>query len=167
MQDTGLSIAFWLLAIASVGSALAVVLLRNVFRAALLLISCFFAIAGLFVTLGADFLAMVQILVYVGAIAILLLLGIMLTKEAMRGSPFSRWQVGAGIASVLLLISMIWVFNQTDWPQTNAEVALEPTTAAIGLKLLDMDAGFVLPFEIASILLLAAVIGAIVLVKEK
>lgn len=167
MQDVGLSIAFWLLAIASVGSALAVVLLKNVFRAALLLISCFFAIAGLFVTLGADFLAMVQILVYVGAIAVLLLLAIMLTRETMTGSPFSRWRVGAGVVSVLLLIGMIWVFNQTAWPKADPDIPLQPTTAAIGIKLLDMDSGFVLPFEIASVLLLAAVIGAIVLVREK
>lgn len=167
MQDAGLSIAFWLLAAASVGSALAVVLLRNVFRAALLLVSCFFAIAGLFVTLGADFLAMVQILVYVGAIAVLLLLAIMLTREAMHGSPFSRWKVGAGVVSVLLLIGMIWVFNNTTWPKTDPNVQLQPTTAAIGIKLLDINEGFVLPFEIASVLLLAAVIGSIVLVREK
>lgn len=167
MADIGLTIAFWLLAISCVGSALAVVLLRNVFRAALLLIFCFFTVAGLFVTLGADFLAMAQILVYVGAISILLLLAIMLTREASRGSPFSRWRVGAGIVSVLLLIGMVWIFSHTTWPLAQEGVALKPTTEAIGIRLLSLDNGFVLPFEIASVLLLAAILGAIVLVKEK
>ena len=163
----GLTISFYLLAAAAVGSALAVVLMRNVFRAALLLISCFFAIAGLFVTLGADFLAMVQVLVYVGAIAVLLLLGIMLTREATTGSPFSRWKIGGAVVSVALLGLMIAVFRATPWKVAVPEVALKPTTAALGARLLDAQNGFVLPFEIASVLLLAAVLGAIVLVKEK
>ncbi|MBI4288596.1 MAG: NADH-quinone oxidoreductase subunit J [Chloroflexi bacterium] len=163
----GLAISFWLLAAAAVGSALAVVLLRNVFRAALLLISCFFAIAGLFVTLGADFLAMVQVLVYVGAIAVLLLLAIMLTREAATGSPFSRWRIGGAIASVALLAAMIAVFRATPWKVADQSVVLKPTTAELGARLLTPESGFVLPFEIASVLLLAAVLGAIVLVKEK
>lgn len=163
----GEAIAFWLLAAACVASALAVVLMRNVFRAALLLVSSFFAVAGLFATLGADFLAMVQVLVYVGAIAVLLLLGIMLTREATRGSPFSRLRVGAGVACVILLASMVVVFSRTRWPEGPPAAQLKPTTAELGMGLLSLDKGFVLPFEIASVLLLAAVLGAIVLVKEK
>ncbi len=66
----GLEIAFWVLAVVSVGAALAVVLIRDIFRAALSLVLCFLAVAGIYITLSADFLAAAQVLVYVGAISI-------------------------------------------------------------------------------------------------
>ena len=74
----GASVAFWVLASVAVLAALAVVLLRDVFRAALSLILCFLMVAGIYLTLSADFLAAVQILVYVGAISVLIILAIML-----------------------------------------------------------------------------------------
>jgi len=83
-------IAFWILALIMVGAALAVVLLRDVFRAALLLILCFFTIAGIYITLNADFLAAVQVLIYAGAIGILLIFAIMLTRNVKGGQSF--WQ---------------------------------------------------------------------------
>ena len=76
----GVDIAFWILAVVSVAAALMVVTLRNVFRAALALILCLVVVAGIYVTLSADFLAAVQILVYVGGISILVILAIMLTR---------------------------------------------------------------------------------------
>ncbi len=83
-------IIFWILAAVTVGAALAVVLLRDVFRAALCLVLLFFTIAGVYITLHADFLAVVQVLVYVGAISILIIVGIMLTREVWRGNPSGR-----------------------------------------------------------------------------
>jgi NADH-quinone oxidoreductase subunit J len=87
-------IVFWILAIITVAAALAVVFLRDVFRAALALILLFLLIAGIYVTLNADFLAVVQILVYVGAISILLLVGIMLTRDVHRGNPSANSSAG-------------------------------------------------------------------------
>ena len=82
----GLEIAFWVLAVVGVVAALAVVLLRDVFRVALSLILCFLVVAGIYVTLSADFLAAVQVLIYVGAISVLIILAIMVTREVQQGS---------------------------------------------------------------------------------
>jgi NADH-quinone oxidoreductase subunit J len=160
------SVIFWILAVVSVGAALGVVLLRNVFRAALFLVLCFLGVAGLFLTLGADFLAAVQVLIYVGAIAVLLLLAIMLTREQQRGSPFGRLRWPAAILGLALLAIMVLVVTNTPWSVVSL-AAPQPTTAAIAEGLFSLDRGWVLPFEIASLLLLAAVIGAIVIVREK
>ena len=160
------AIVFWILAIVGVGAALAVVLVSNVFRAALFLVLCFFIVAVLFATLGADYLAAVQVLVYVGAIAVLLLLAIMLTREHQRGSPFGRLRWPAAIVGALLLAIIVMAVTTTPWPV--AELAApKPTTEDIAKSLFSMDKGFVLPFEIASVLLLAAVIGAIAIVRER
>lgn len=163
---TGLTVSFWLLAAVSVVAALGVVLLRDVFRAALLLVLCFFTVAGLYITLSADFLAAVQVLIYVGAISVLLIFGIMLTRESRRGSPFSRLRLPALLLGLLLLAVFILVAVNTAWPVSDVPPAA-PTTAGIAQRLFDLDEGFVLPFEIASVLLLAAIIGAIVLVRER
>ena len=161
----GLEIAFWILAIVGVVAALAVVLLRDVFRAALCLILCFLAVAGLFVTLSADFLAAVQVLIYVGAIAILIILGIMLTREVQRGSPTNKLRIPAFIVAVLFLGAVAFAVTSTQW-QLAGIPPLEPTTSALGLRLFGED-GFILPLEIAAVLLLAAILGAIVIVREK
>lgn len=161
----GMSLAFWILAVASVGGALAVVLLRDVFRAALFLVLSFFAIAGLYITLNADFLAAVQVLIYVGAIAVLLIFALMLTREAPKGSPPGRLRLPALVIGLLLLVALVLTVVNTPW-QLAKEAPAADTTSKIALALFSTQ-GFVLPFEIASLLLLAAVIGAIVLVKDK
>ena len=161
----GLEIAFWILAIVGVVAALAVVLLRDVFRAALCLILCFLAVAGLFVTLSADFLAAVQVLIYVGAISILIILGIMLTREVQRGSPTNKLRIPAFIVAVLFLGVVVFAVTSTQW-QLAGIPPQEPTTSALGLRLFGED-GFILPLEIAPVLLLAAILGAIVIVREK
>ncbi|MDP6824754.1 MAG: NADH-quinone oxidoreductase subunit J, partial [Dehalococcoidales bacterium] len=88
-------IVFWTLSVVGIASAMAVVFLRDVFRAALSLILCFLVVAGIYVTLNADFLAAVQVLIYVGAISILIILAIMLTKEVQRGSLFGKFNMPA------------------------------------------------------------------------
>lgn len=158
-------IVFWLLAAISVGTALAVVLVRNVFRAALFLVLCFFAVAGLFITLQADFLAAAQVLIYVGAISILIIMAIMLTREFWRGSQASRLSVPALVIGLLLLALMVFVIANTSW-QVSTEPPKVPTTAAIGSQLFG-EGGFLLAVEIVAILLLAAVLGAIALIREK
>ena len=161
----GLDIAFWILAIISVVAALAVVSLRNIFRAALALVLCFLTVAGLYITLSADFLAVAQVLVYVGAISILIILGIMLTREIQHGSLTNKFRIPAFVIAILFLGAVAFaVFNST-W-QVSTAAPVEPTTTALAGKLFG-EGGFILTVEIAAILLLAAIIGAIVLVREK
>jgi len=161
----GASVAFWVLASIAVLAALSVVLVRDVFRAALSLILCFLMVAGLYITLSADFLAAVQILIYVGAISVLIILAIMLTREVQRGSPSNRFRLPAFFVAVLFFAGIAFAMLNTPW-QISSTPPLEPTTPAIA-GLLFGEGGFILPVEIAPVLLLAAIIGAIVLVREK
>lgn len=110
-------IAFWALSAAGVGGALGVVLVRDVFRAALLLVLVFMTVAGLFVLMSAEFLAVVQILIYVGAVAILIVFAIMLTREVQQGNLPNRLQLPAVILPVLLLAALTYVILDTDWNQ--------------------------------------------------
>jgi len=94
-------IGFWVLAVIGIAAALTVVLLRDVFRAALALVLCFLMVAGIYITLSADFLAAVQVLVYIGGISVLIILAIMLTRELQRGSPANKLVIPAFIVAVL------------------------------------------------------------------
>jgi len=158
-------IVFWLLAVLTVSAALAVVILRDVFRAALALVLLFLTIAVFYITLYADFLAVVQILIYVGAISILIIVAVMLTREVWHGSPSGKLRIPALVVSLLLLGTMVFTVTSTQW-ETSGEPPLQPTTAAIGTNLFSQG-GFILPVEISAILLLAAILGAIVLMREK
>jgi NADH-quinone oxidoreductase subunit J len=162
----GLDIAFWILAVVAVIAALGVVLLRNVFRAALSLVLCFIAVAGLYLTLSADFLAAVQILVYVGAISVLIMLAIMMTRDVQQGSSANKMKVPAFVVAAIFLAIMIYTMINTSWPIAG-EAPLSPTTAPLALKLFSREGGFILPVEIAAVLLLAAILGAIVIAREK
>ena len=160
-----LSIAFWILAVVSVGAALGVVLIRDIFRAALFLVLCFFTVAGVYITLNADFLAAVQVLIYVGAIAVLIIFAIMLTRETQRGSPSSRLRIPAFVIALVLLGAMVSSMLSFNWPPATGM----PEMTGIGAiaEALFGEGGFILAFEIAGILLLAAIIGAIVILGER
>jgi NADH-quinone oxidoreductase subunit J len=158
-------VAFWILAVVSVGAALGVVLLRDIFRAALFLILCFFTVAGIYVTLNADFLAAVQVLVYIGAVGILLIFAIMFTREVQRGNPSSRLRVPAAIMALVLLGAMISSIVSFGWPAAE-EMSEMTSVKEIGQQLFS-EHGYVLPVLIAGLMLLAAVIGAIVIMREK
>ncbi len=161
----GVDIAFWVLAIVGVVAALTVVLQRNVFRAALCLVLCFMTVAGIYITLSADFLGIVQILIYVGGISVLIILAIMLTREVQQGSPSNKLRIPAFIVAILFFGVVAFTLLNTSWQVSTAQ-PLAPTTSALASKLLG-NGGFILPLEIAAVLLLAAIIGAIVLVREK
>jgi NADH-quinone oxidoreductase subunit J len=161
----GLEIAFWILDAIIVAAAVAVVVLRNVFRAALALILCFLAVAGIYVTLSADFLAAVQILIYVGGISVLIILAIMLTRNVQQGSPSNKLRVPAFLIALIFLGIMTYALVNTAWPVSTVS-PVEPTTPAIASQLLG-EGGYILPLEIAGVLLLSAILGAIVLVREK
>jgi NADH-quinone oxidoreductase subunit J len=162
----GLVVAFWILAVVAVLAGLLVVTLKNVFRASLALILCFIAVAGIFVTLSADFLAAVQILVYVGAIGVVIILAIMLTRDVHKGSPSNKLKFPAFIVAVLFLAAVCYAMTATRWPVAGVPPPPQPTTLALGEKLFGAG-GFILPLEVAPVLLLAAILGAIVLVREK
>lgn len=170
-----MAIAFWILAVVAVGAALMVVWLRDIFRAALCLILCFLAIAGIYVTLNADFLAAAQVLVYVGAIAILILFAIMLTRQYQKGNPGSWTRVPAffvaGFLMLIMVASIVATAWGTGWPRFAAAPGAgqvpvgAPTTGAISRVL--FGDGYVILFEIAGVLLLAVVIGALVIARPK
>ncbi len=191
-------VVFWLLAVLVVGGALGVVLIPDLFRAALLLVLVFVGVAGFFVLMSAEFLAVVQVLIYAGAVSILIIFGIMLTRDVQRGNLPNRWQIPAVLFSSLLLASMVVVAVGTNWElfsevdQSRAEAVqtsgVRTLTSATDLAALEragisspeeqravQEAGladlligkFVLPFEGVSLLLLAAVIGALVLVRPR
>ena len=160
-----LDVAFWVLAVMSVGTALAVIFARDIFHAALFLILCFFAVAGIYVTLNADFLAAVQVLVYIGAVSVLLIFGIMLTREAKRGSPAGKLRIPALIVAFVLLGVMIGSILSFEWQPAAGMDEMVRTQDIAGL--LFSENGYVLTFEIAGLMLLAAIIGAIVLVRKE
>ena len=161
----GLDIAFWILAVVGVAAALTVVLQRDVFRAALCLVLCFLAVAGIYVTLSADFLAAAQVLIYVGAISVLIILAIMLTREVRQGSPSNKLRIPAFIVAILFFGVVSFAMVKTPW-QVSTALPVEPTTAALATKLFGEN-GFILTVEVAAVLLLAAIIGAVILVREK
>jgi NADH-quinone oxidoreductase subunit J len=161
----GLAVTFWIMAVVTVAAALGVVFIRNVFRAALTLILCFIAVAGLYITLSADFLAAVQILVYVGAISVLIILAVMMTREVQRGSPVNKMEIPAVIVAAVLLGILVYTVTNTNW-NIAAEAPLTPTTAHLATQLFSEN-GFILPVEIGAVLLLAAILGAIVITREK
>jgi NADH-quinone oxidoreductase subunit J len=160
-----LAIGFWILAAVAVGAALAVVILRDVFRAALTLVLCLVAVAGIYITLSADFLAGAQVLVYVGAISILLILGIMLTRDVQQGSSSNKFRLPAFFIAIAFLGIMSFVMLNTNW-HVSAVAPVTPSTPTLATNLF-AENGFILPVEISGVLLLAAIVGAITIAREK
>jgi len=140
-----------------------IIVVRNLMHAVLLLILSFVGMAGLFITLSADFVGVVQVLIYAGAIAVLMIFAVMLTPRAARNNAGNALQLPALALSGLLTAGVIFVVLQTDWRQASRG-SFDATAASIGDALLKP---FVLPFEIASVLLVVAMIGAILLVREE
>jgi NADH-quinone oxidoreductase subunit J len=160
-----LTATFWVMAVIVVAAALAVVFLRNVFRAALMLILCFIGVAGLYITLSADFLAAVQILVYVGAISVLIILAIMMTRDFKKGNPHNKMQIPVAVVAAAVLGIIIYAVTQSPWKVSEQE-PLSPTTGPLANALFSQN-GYVLPVMIGAVLLLAAIIGAIIITREK
>ena len=162
--DFAQAAGFYGFAAVAVLASLAAVTLRNIFHAVLLLIVSFVAVAGLYLTLNAAFLAMVQVIIYAGAIAVLMLFALFLTRNAMsRGNPPGRLQVLAGITALLTLALFLFTFANTHWAAgPAAPPVISPDALADALF-----TTYLLPFELASVVLLVAMIGAIVLVKEE
>ena len=162
------SVAFFIFSALSIGGALGVVTSRNLIHGALYLIVSLFGGAGFFILLSAPFLAAVQVLVYIGAIAILIIFAVMLTRSMtnMREVNNRQWWGGA-LAALLLFVLLIVgvilpVFGNMDMSQVSLVTG---TTEDLGVALVDGNQ-FVLPFEVASLLLTGAMIGAIVIARD-
>lgn len=167
-------IIFILISAFTIGMSLIVVVGRNLFRAAIALMGSFLGVAGLYLSLDAGFLAAAQLLVYIGAISILIIFAIMLTRRMMQTSesPFnSQPAVGLFTAVVTFAVTAAVIFQF--WPSTPSvdvvtasrpevsEAILNGSVEALGRAFVSADI-YVLPFEVASVLLLAALVGAII-----
>lgn len=161
MEGVGPALAFWALSAVTLVAAGGVMVSRNLLHAVLFLILSFVGVAGFFLLLSAEFLAMAQVVIYVGAIAVLLLFAILLTPASGRDNGETAYAAPAALLALALAAVFIFVLQDTDW----TTVANDPgtTVADLGTALLGT---WVLPFEIASVLLTAALVGAIMLVRS-
>lgn len=155
---------FIILGAVMIGGALLTVILRDIIRCGLAMMVSFAALAGLYVLIGAPLVAAAQVLVYIGAISVLILFAIMLTqtKAAPNRLVFQTQAVPAAIAAVILGIVIALTVGATDWDAVTAPIR---TGTAVLAKVLFGQ--FVLPFEVVSVILLAAVIGGIFLAKRE
>lgn len=205
-RSGAVDLAFWAIAAIAVGSALLVVTVRDVFKAAVFLAASFLAVAGIYVLLRAEFLAAVQVLIYVGAVSVLIVFTVMLVRQVAGGNRSGGrfYVLAGGAAAVLVVLAVAYAVLNTDWtsldaatdrddrlaaalagqfeaqpapgdpdvelvvvPVENPERAqagvLERTTNHLGTMFIR---DYVLAFEIISIVLLGALIGALALARE-
>lgn len=158
-------VIFYALAALTIGSAAFVAFSRNIVYSTFSLLGAFMGVIGIYILLAADFVAMVQLLVYVGGILVLTIFAVMLT-QGIADVTVSNRAVGAapalvtvGIATVVMLIAI----GRTHWYQAKVP-GIAPTTYGIGNAFLG---DYVLPFEVASLVLLAALIGAVVISRHE
>lgn len=145
-------------------SGLAVVTMRDIIRCGLAMIVCFLALAGIYVVAGAPLVAAAQVIVYIGAISVLILFAIMLTQS--KAGParlvFQTQAAPAAIAAIVLAVLIALGVSATDWGEATERVRL--ATSALAEVLFNE---YVLPFEVVSVLLLAAVIGGVFIAKRE
>jgi len=155
---------FWIFASIMIGAGLLVVTMRDIIRCGLAMIVCFGALAGIYVLMGAPLIGAAQVIVYIGAISVLILFAIMLTqtKDAPARLVFQTQAGAAAIASVVIAVLIALAISATDWGGVSERVRI--ATDAMSQVLFE---DFVLPFEVVSVLLLAAVIGGVYLAKRE
>lgn len=162
----GSMVLFIILAVIAIGAALGMLLSRNAVHSALFLVLNFITIAVFYLVLNAPFIAMVQVTVYAGAIIVLFLFVIMLLgAEQLRGigsvGAADRWQVGlAAVLGVALVGTFIYTLITAGGTGTELLADFDSSPVALGLRLFE---GYVFPFEITGLLLLAAMIGVVIL----
>ncbi|HEY7451294.1 MAG TPA: NADH-quinone oxidoreductase subunit J [Candidatus Limnocylindria bacterium] len=152
-----------MLAAGVIGGGLAAVLLRNVIHSAVAMMFCFGALAGVYALLGAPIVAAAQVLIYLGAISVLILFAIMLTQagDASLPAPFQRQAPIAAIVAVIIVGLVGWAIVSTEWENATEIVAVDLNALAAAIF-----NDYALPFEIVAFLLLAAIIGAIYLARR-
>lgn len=165
------TLVFWAAAIIAIVSAILCISRRSPVASALWLVSVMFQLAVLYVLLDAQFLAAVQVLVYIGAIAILIIFAVMLTRSMTRLTEIynRQWVIGAVVSALFFILLLVGVILPI-WGPGGPQAATAPsdivaTTTDLGVALVDGNQ-YVLPFEVASLLLTAAMIGAIVIARD-
>jgi NADH-quinone oxidoreductase subunit J len=159
-------IAFYFFGLVTLGSAWIVVSSRNIVYSAFALLFTFFGVTGIYVLLSADFLAVAQLLIYVGGILVLLLFGVMLTNKVVSvdiKSGTLQALPGALVAGATGG-ALFAVFSLTDWKAVPALPQLATTTDALGRMFMTT---YLLPFEVASIALLVALVGAALIARKE
>ena len=161
---------FLVTAVVTLGGAVMVVTVRHLIHAALWLILTLFGVAVMYGLLSAPFFTVIQVVIYIGAIAILMIFAVMLTRRVRQepGSSVNKGWWLAGLMSLVLFTALVWMFStwsgfQTTLPELPAGI---DTIKVLGTALVS-PSGYVIPFEIASLLLLAALIGAVVVAWER
>jgi NADH:ubiquinone oxidoreductase subunit 6 (subunit J) len=162
-QDWGDAL-FFILAAVLLGAGLLVVTMRDIIRCGLAMMLCFAALSGIYVVLGSPLVAAAEVIVYIGAISVLILFAIMLTqtKDAPARLVFQTQALPAAFAAIVIAVLISLAVAATDWGALPSRVAV---TAATISSVLFSD--FVLAFEIVSVLLLVAVIGGVYLAKRE
>jgi NADH-quinone oxidoreductase subunit J len=159
-----MTILFLITAVVILASAMMVVSTRNLVHAALWLVASLFGVAMLYAQLNAGFMAVVQVVIYIGAIAILFIFAVMLTRREMRdtGPGLNKNWGASALVSLLVFGGLTYLLsNWSGFSQTSADLPSDfDAVGALGNALISPDA-FVLPFEVASILLVAALVGAV------
>lgn len=152
-----------MLAVGVVGGGLAVVTLRNIIHSAVAMMVCFGSLAGMYLLLGAAIVAAAQVLIYLGAISVLILFAIMLTQagDANLPAPFHRQVWAAALVSIVAIGVLGWAAMTTNWGD-----GLQVTAIALQQIATALFTTYALPFELVSLLLLAAIIGAIFLARR-
>ncbi|HOM71676.1 MAG TPA: NADH-quinone oxidoreductase subunit J [Armatimonadota bacterium] len=170
MEITGYNVAFIAIAAMTVTSAIFVVTLPNILRSALFLMFTFIGVAGLYVLANAEILAAMQLLIYVGAITVLILFAIVLTQQLMgaRITQTSRNIVLGGVAAIAVFafIATTFVSHFSKGSDMIAAQPAVPTSDPLLTIAKMLIQPYVLPFELASFILLVAMVGAIVIAKE-
>ncbi len=158
-------VIFYFFAVITLISGAIVVFSRNIVYSAFALLFTFFGVAGIYVLLNADFLAVTQLLIYVGGILVLMLFGVMLTNKIisveMKSGTMQTWP--ASIIVAMTAGVLCGVFYITDWNVVRGSVELNSTTATLGTMFMTT---YLLPFEVASVVLLVALIGAAMIARR-
>jgi NADH:ubiquinone oxidoreductase subunit 6 (subunit J) len=164
LNDVFYYLIFFILAAVTLSAGLLVVTLRNVVHSALALVGAFFGVAGLYLLLEAEFLAVVQVLIYVGAISVLILFAIMLTRGLMSSVETgvnNQW-AAAAIIAMFLFAGMFLVAARGPWPIDTQAITTD-LVPRLGTLLVTT---YVLPFEVVSVLLLGTLVGALLIARE-
>ncbi|MFQ5683259.1 MAG: NADH-quinone oxidoreductase subunit J [Candidatus Binatia bacterium] len=159
------TIIFYVIAAVTIGSAAMVAFSRNIIHSAFSLLGTFAGVAGIYIFLGADFVAAVQVMIYVGGILILLLFAVMLTHRITDVQITNRavGRIPALVVIGIFITLLIQTIGETSWVKAK-EISYAATTARIGDLFLKT---YLLPFELASLVLLVALIGAVVLARKE
>lgn len=168
-------IIFWIIALSTVISAVAVVQIRDLFRAALFLIVTLLGVAGMFILLRAEFLAGVQLMIYVGAISVLIIFAILMTRDLDEGSLPHSFRIPVALISIVFMGLVIYAVSNTNWnllgPQNLTEDQMRDVQKILSNGIPNLASmllrDYVLAFEAVSLLLLAAVLGALALVRGR